>query len=255
MKKIFFIVLMVSLSSAVSAKNSPKLDSLWNQAVSAYSAGDYQTALDSFLSIEQDGVRSSELYYNIANSYFKVGNLNGKAILYYERALRWNPSFDDAVQNLSLARTLSLDKIDVVPEFVLITWLKNIRDSFSSDGWAWGCIVFFVLMLAALFFFRFGHTPAVVKFSFVAGIVFLLSSLFCIGCSISLKNELDRVDKAVVMAPVTSGKSSPNDNGQSLFVIHEGTDVTVIEELGQWIRVELSDGRQGWIQEKDIEVI
>jgi len=255
MKRIYLFVLLVSLSSAASAKNAPHLDSLWNQAVNAYSAGEYQTALDSFLLIEKEGVRSADLFYNIADSYYKVGNYNAKAILYYERALRLNPSFGDAAHNLSMARALTLDKIDVVPEFVLITWLKNARDSFSSDGWAWGCIIFFVLFLTALFFFRFGRTSGGVKLSFVMGIICLLASIFCLGCSISLKNELDRTDKAVVMVPVSSGKGSPNESGQSLFVIHEGTDVTIIEELGQWIRVELSDGRQGWIQRSDIEVI
>jgi len=245
----------MAVAMNAAAKNSPELDSLWNQAVNAYSAADYQTALDSFLSIEKEGVRSADLYYNIANSYYKVGNFNGKAILYYRRALRMNPSFSDASNNLAMAKALTLDKIDVVPEFVLITWLKNVRDSFSSDGWAWGCIICFVLFLTAVFFFRFGRSSASVKVSFIAGIILLIASVFCLGCSISLKNELDRTDKAVVMVPVSSGKSSPNANGQSLFVIHEGTDVTVIEELGQWIRVELSDGRQGWIQRSDIEVI
>lgn len=245
----------MSAALNAAAKNAPKLDTLWNRAVDAYSSADYQAALDAFLSIEREGVCSADLYYNIANSYYKTGNYNGKAILYYRRALRMNPSFEDAANNLTMARALTLDKIDVVPEFVLITWLKNVRDGFSSDGWARGCIIFFALFLTAVFFFRFGHSSASVKVSFVAGIVFLLVSLFCLGCSISLKNEMNRTDQAVVMVPVSSGKSSPNDSGQSLFVIHEGTDVTVIEELGQWIRVELSDGRQGWIKSNDIETI
>lgn len=255
MKKILLFALLVSLTFCAFARNAAQLDSLWNQGVNAYSTADYQAALDAFLSIEKEGVRSADLCYNIANSYYKVGNYNAKAILYYERALRMNPSFADAANNLSLARSLTLDKIDVVPEFVLITWLKNIRDCFSSNGWAWGTIFFFILLLAALFFFRFGRTAAFARISFIAGILFLLASLFCLGCSISLKKEVDRTDKAVVMAPVSSGKSSPNDNGQSLFVIHEGTDVTIIEELGSWIRVELSDGRQGWIKVNDIEII
>ncbi|MBQ0006553.1 MAG: tetratricopeptide repeat protein, partial [Alistipes sp.] len=249
MKRLFIIsVLFVVSVSGVSAKNAPELDSLWNRAVNAYTTADYQAALDSFLSIEEAGAHSADLYYNIANSYYKSGNSNGKAILYYRRALRMNPSFEDAEMNLSMARAQTLDEIDVVPEFVLITWVRNVRNSFSSDVWAWGAVILFVLFLAALFFFRFGRSSSVVRLSFVAGIVFLVAVTFCFGCSFSLKKEFDRVDKAVVLAPVSSGKGSPNDNAQSLFVIHEGTDVTIIEELGQWIRVELTDGRQGWIK-------
>lgn len=256
MRRIIIISILLATSVSGSfANNAPELDSLWNKAVSAYTSADYRTALDSFLSIEGEGVQSADLYYNIANSYYKTGNSNGKAILYYRRALRMNPSFEDAEINLSMARAQTLDKIDVVPEFVLITWLKNVRDSFSSDAWAWGAVILFVLFLVALFFFRFGRSSSVVKASFVTGVVFLVAAVFCFGCSVSLMNEYGREDKAVVMSPVSSGKGSPNENGQSLFVIHEGTDVSIIEELGQWVRVELSDGRQGWIKRNDIEII
>jgi hypothetical protein len=29
----------------------------------------------------------------------------------------------------------------------------------------------------------------------------------------------------------------------------------VLDVLGDWIRIELADGRQGWIQKKDLEII
>ena len=73
--------------------------------------------------------------------------------------------------------------------------------------------------------------------------------------SFGLKNEMESQDGAIVVNPVSSVKSSPNNTGKSLFIIHEGTKVTVLEELGQWSKVELSDGRQGWIVKRDIEII
>ena len=73
--------------------------------------------------------------------------------------------------------------------------------------------------------------------------------------SFGLKGEMESEDRAVVVNPVSSVKSSPNNTGKSLFIIHEGTNVTVLEELGQWFKVELSDGRQGWVVKRDIEII
>ena len=58
------------------------------------------------------------------------------------------------------------------------------------------------------------------------------------------------------MKPVASVKSSPSgDSAKDLFVLHEGTKVRVIDNVGAWSNVELADGRQGWIPSADIETI
>ena len=55
-------------------------------------------------------------------------------------------------------------------------------------------------------------------------------------------------DSAIITRAVSTVKSSPSDStAKDLFVLHEGTKVTVIDELGSWLNIELSDGRQGWI--------
>ena len=58
------------------------------------------------------------------------------------------------------------------------------------------------------------------------------------------------------MRPVTSVKSAPSGESSSdLFILHEGTVVRVLDEVGEWNNIELADGRQGWILSDDIEVI
>ena len=65
-----------------------------------------------------------------------------------------------------------------------------------------------------------------------------------------------KVDDAIVMRPVTSVKSSPSsESSQDLFILHEGTKVKIIDEVGGWNNVELADGRQGWLPSADLEVI
>ena len=55
--------------------------------------------------------------------------------------------------------------------------------------------------------------------------------------------------------PVSNVKSAPNSTGGNLFILHEGTKVEILEHVGQWSRIELSDGRQGWMLSKDFEII
>lgn len=256
MKRILLSAILFLTASAVThADPAMSRDSLWNGAVAAYSEEDYHAALEGFLTLENEGVTTADLFYNIGNAYYKCGHHVGKSILYYERALKADPSFEDARNNLSMARAYSLDKIDTVPEFVLFSWLKIVGNSLSSDTWAVMCLVMFGICLLFLFFFRFGSRTAVRKWAFGMACLFILLSGSSLGFSLSQKFEAERTDRAVVMVPVSSVKGSPNMNGQSLFIIHEGTDVNLLDELGEWSRIELSDGRQGWINTKDIEII
>jgi SH3-like domain-containing protein len=65
-----------------------------------------------------------------------------------------------------------------------------------------------------------------------------------------------KADKAIIMKPVSSVKSSPSgDSAKDLFVLHEGTKVQVLDNVGGWSNIELSDGRQGWLPSSDIEII
>ena len=65
-----------------------------------------------------------------------------------------------------------------------------------------------------------------------------------------------KMDGAIVMRPVSAVKSSPSaESSQDLFVLHEGTKVKVLDQVGNWNNIELADGRQGWIPSSDIELI
>ena len=136
MKKRLTLILAV-LSAAAFTAAAGDVDSLWTRAVEDYTDGRYEAALEGFTSIEEQGFVSADLFYNIGNCYYRLDHYLGKAILYYERALKYDPSYEDAAVNLGIARQYTLDRIDSVPEFILLTWIKALRDAVPSDGWAW----------------------------------------------------------------------------------------------------------------------
>ena len=249
---IFFIALF---AASIACRGMEKMDSLWNTGVGYYAQEDYQGALECFKQLETLGYESPELYYNIGNSYYKMSGYIAYSILYYERALKLDPSHKDALSNLEFVRQFTLDKIEVVPEFVLVTWFKTVRQGLSSNGWAYLALTFMVILAALLLLFRFGRNLALRKISFAFAIIVTIFMAISVIFSFGLKGEMESEDGAVVVNPVSSVKSSPNNTGKSLFIIHEGTNVTVLEELGQWYKVELSDGRQGWVVKRDIEII
>ena len=84
----------------------------------------------------------------------------------------------------------------------------------------------------------------------------LMCTSFSLGFAIWQKKDYMSADEAVVMRPVASVKSSPSaESSTDLFVLHEGTKVRVIDEVGRWSNIELADGRQGWLPSGDMEVI
>lgn len=229
-------------------------DSLWVRANDAYSLGEYQNALDIYSQIEQQGYVSVKLWYNMANAYYKLQE-DGKAILYYEKALKLDPANADVKNNLEIARLKILDKIEVVPEFILTTWAKDLRNMMSSDQWAWFGVV--MLVATALLLLVFRHAPKISqrKVAFSLACVTVLVVLVAFIFSINLRVNVQDNGNAVVLVPVSNVKSAPNSTGGNLFILHEGTKVEVLEQVGQWSKIELSDGRQGWMLSKDFETI
>ena len=248
---IIFGILTVS-AAWLSAQDA---DSLWNQAVKDYTEENYQEALAGFTALEADGYVSGELYYNIGNCYYKLGNCLGQSILYYERALKLDPSYEDAQVNLAIAREYTMDRIDEVPEFILLTWIKAFRDTVSSDAWAWIALVLFLVTAVMVLLFRFGGSPALRKTAFALAVAALLMTIISAVFAFNLRSGLESDGEAVVTVPVSSVKSSPGSTDQSLFILHEGTKVAVMDSLGEWFRIELSDGRQGWLEAEDVEII
>ena len=231
------------------------VDSLWNAANQAYSEGRWADASGDYQMLSSMGLESAALYCNTGDAFFKDGNLP-KAILYYEKALKLDPSYEDARYNLELLNARIQDRIEFVPEFILKVWAKDVCWLMDSDSWAVAFLVFFGLTLAMLLLFLLAPSVAGRRTGFFTGIVMLLLAVASISFSIWQKNDYFKADEAIVMRPVSAVKSSPSsESSQDLFVLHEGTKVRILDQVGPWNNIELSDGRQGWIPSGDIEVI
>ena len=85
--------------------------------------------------------------------------------------------------------------------------------------------------------------------------LFLLIAIIAFIFSLNLRSKANNANFAVVLSPVSNIKSAPNSTGGNLFILHEGTKVEILESVGQWSKVELSDVRQGWMESRDFEAI
>ncbi len=226
---------------------------LWDKANAAYTEGRWQDAAEGYGMIASLGLESPMLYYNAGNAWFKNGEL-GKAIVNYERALKLDPSFQDARYNLEFANSRIQDRIESVPEFILRTWTRKFCYILNSDAWAVIFLVLLALTCVAVLLFFLAPTVGWKRTGFISAIVCILLGGMSIGFSLHQKNDYFLRDEAIVMKPVISTKSSP-EGTMDLFILHEGTKVRILDSVGEWTDIEISDGRQGWVRAGDIEII
>ena len=249
------VLLLALVPGLARAQETTYPDSLWTAGVEAYQQGVWDQAVRSWEGITALGVQSAVLEYNLGNAFFKAEDY-AHAILHYERALKLDPSYADARYNLEFAAQFIQDRIDTVPEFFVKTWLRGLCRGLSAGTWT---LLFFVLLFGALVLllvFLLGHGSRGRRAGFFGSIVCALLAILCISMAAWQKSEFLDTYEAIVMRAVTTVRSSPGGEGsKDLFVLHEGTKVKIIDEVGDWKNITLSDGRQGWISVRDIEVI
>ena len=227
---------------------------LWERGNQSYIDGDYAAAVNAYQAIENRGYSSSRLYYNMGNAYYKQGQI-GRAILYYNRALVVSPSMEDAKHNLEIAEAFAKDKIAVVPEFFLNRWMRTLRSAFSCNVWGGLSVAMLAIAIAFGLIFLLGSQIKVRKSGFygavVALLLFVVVTIFAVSAS---RDILDR-SAAIVMSSAISVKSSPDRAATDIFVIHEGTKVTISSEVDGWCEVTIADGKKGWTESSHLERI
>lgn len=248
------LVALMALPTAVNAQDN-YLESMWDEANLAYTEGRWQDAVDGYQMIADASLESAPLWCNLGDAYYRVGNIS-KAILCYERALKIDPSYDDARFNLDFLNSQIQDRIDPVPELILKTWMRKVSHLLDSNSWAVCFLVLLGLTLAMVLIFLLSSTLAGRRMGFFTALATLLLAAAALSFSVWQRSEYMQADKAIVMRPVSSVKSSPSyESAKDLFVLHEGTKVKIIDSVGSWNNVELADGRQGWIPSSDLERI
>lgn len=252
MKRLLVIIYVILSSLALFA--GTKNDTLFTRANEAYTAGDFEEALSLYREIIESDTASAELYFNMGNAAFRSNKL-GYSILYYKKALKLDPGFEKAEKNLAYVSIYKEDQLESVPEFFLKTWIKSAFSLFKLTTWTYLALIFFTLLLGGLLVYIFARSLSFKKTGFFAALLCLILFVFSFSSSLRLNNELKHPENGVIIAPSIVVKSSPSMSGNDLFVLHEGTLVSLDEEVSGWIEVKISDGRIGWVTQESVEII
>jgi len=227
-------------------------NTFFEQAAKSYEQKEYTEALDHYKEIHSLGLYSSDLYYNMANCYYKLQQ-NAEAVLYYEKALKLNPSDEDAVFNLKLIQLQLVDKLAQVPQPFYKKWVGGLKKMLTIDQWAKLGLICLFIFCGFFITFLFTKTHNLKKRSFGISIYALFVALFSL--SLAYYSHKTLKTEAVLMEANTYIKSAPSTQSEDMFILHEGTKVQVLEIFNDWTKIKLSDGMIGWLESKTVEEI
>lgn len=231
-----------------------ELESLFQKGNENYMKGEYQETINIFESIIAKGYEGKSLFYNLGNAYIRVGKI-GTAILYYEKAKKLSPSDDDINYNLAFANSKIVDKIETLPEFFIFEWWENTLAMFSVTGWTYVAYFFYFIVLLAIAGYSFAGTLKLQRISFYSGLAsLLLLTLTTIFLLVNLNRELN-VRYGVIIESEVVTKFSPDQNSKDAFIVHEGLKVQAEDDLGDWIKIKLIDGKVGWVRKNNLGII
>lgn len=248
--KFYIQIILIGLSFSAFSQN----DSIFNKANEAYADANYQEAKRLYMNIIKNEKASSELYYNLGNTYYKLENIP-QSIYYYEKALKLNPE-DEAIQNnLSFAERMRLDQFQQRPESEIDKGIENVVGLFSVDTWSVIGIGF--LGLASLLFavFLFYRKPFIKRIAFGICLVFIVLSAGSFTLAQSQLSTIEESVFAVIFEKEKALLEEPNPKSNTLFDLHEGTKIKILDEFRTYYKVELPDGTIGWITTENIKVI
>lgn len=224
------------------------------EADSTYAAEKYEEAIPLYMALLENGT-NADLYYNLGNCYYKTDRM-AHAILNYERAFLLDPSDPDIRFNLELARTKTIDKIIPESEMFFVTWFKSLVNVMSMDAWAYMGVGAFVCMCVLAFVFYFSNKVVIRKVGFFGAILMLLLAVMTNVFAYRQHTAIETRTGAIVMSSSVVVKSTPNESGTDLFVLHEGTRVEIIDNsMKEWKEIRLADGKVGWMPAKEMEII
>lgn len=248
--KIIFIVFFL-LADFCFAK---EINESMKQAGEYYRNGEFNKSIEIYEQLISEGYEGTSLYYNLANSYYRVGKL-GYAILNYERALKISPSDEDAKHNLAFANLSSVDRIQPLPEFFLFKWWESLLASFTINGWTYISYFIFLVLIISVVLYFFARSISQQKIILFSGLGILVILLLVVSLLIVKINREENLISGVIVEQSVTVKTSPDTKSTDAFVIHEGLKVNLEDHIDNWIKIRLADGKVGWVEKDDVERI
>lgn len=245
-KLLYLLILLVSFSSFGQSKN------LFQQGKELYKNGKYQQSINVWMQILDKGEHSAELYFNLGNAQYKLNHI-GPSVYYYEKALQLSPNDADIKNNLAFAENARIDSIEPLPKTVFSKWYKSISGFFTFNGWAILAVALSIFFVAFFLFYYFAFTERRKRLLFVSSMFTGILLVTSLTMAFLTYGDYSKKQPAIIFTSEIEVKTEPSMGSNVAFTLHEGTKVQITAQDGNWYRIALVDGKDGWIPATDLK--
>lgn len=243
------------ISGGVLANPTEQSLQLAQTALQAQQNGQLKKAIQNYKQVLEQGYFSPALYNNLGLAYAKQGQL-GQAIVQWERALRLEAQYPEAQHNLKVAQQHINHPIPSTPPIALVQAWQKLYQSLSAQAWG---ILFLLLWssslaLGALAWKKGGAAWKSQQATKIAlGIVLFSLLPLTLGIAQQAHEQEKRV--AIVVAEQAGLRPFPELSSEEVEILSEGIRLRLLEEEGEWAKVELPNYLVGWVPKSLIEQV
>ena len=247
MKRLIFILVISSHSF------SDQIIEKFQAANARYNDSDYIGAIQLYEEIVSEKLQSGYLYYNLGNSYFRAGMI-GQSIWAYNKALKLSPRFENIIYNLEIANSKIKDRVTLPPEFFLVDLYIQLKNYFTFFEWFFLCGL--IVFLSAGFFML--SKVLILNSNVVRRLILILFFsafvLHLIAFDIFLEDSKE-THGIIIFDDVHAFSGPFQGESTKLFILNEGTRVSVLQNQGSWVEIVILSGEKAWIPIEKIKVI
>ncbi|MCD4792513.1 MAG: hypothetical protein K8R54_04710 [Bacteroidales bacterium] len=253
MNKLITTILIIIISLPAFSV-SDNFEQKFQKANELYGQNNYEDALKLYKEIIAEGCESADLYYNIANTYYRL-NVVGLSVCYYEKAKKTDPLNEDIIYNLDLAKLRINNNPVVIPEFAVISFFKKIIMCRTNEFWGIISLILFTTFLVSLFLYLYSKSSRQKKIRFLLSVLIFIFSVISFLFAQYQTGRLNSEDIGIIITAEINAKSSPDENATNLFKIYEGYKVFIEKKSNEWSEIKLTDGKKAWIKTENIKLL
>jgi len=230
--------LLLNVFPLLPTQSLDEAESAFREGNTSFQQGNYGDAIRVFQRLIGDGYVSGPLFYNLGNAYYRQGDI-ARAILNYERALRWLPDDEDVAHNLDVARLMAVDRIEPVPSLIIKRYWEILVDSLSVSIMIVLAYIGYLGMLASILFFTLKSGFRTRRYSLLSGTGASIVVALLVVLVVARTSRLSSQSYGIVISEVVEVKNSPDREGPDTFLLHGGTKVQITDRVGEWIQIRL----------------
>lgn len=243
----FFLALVLSCFFS-SAQNN---DATFENANAAYNAAQFEKAVMLYKEILEAGDHSAALYYNLANSYYRLNQV-GESIFYFEKARQLDPKDEDLNINIVFAQNMAIDAVEVLPKSQITLLSERIFPLFSSEGWAYFIVVCSWILAILWGLYVWNKVPIIKRSFFISAILAGVILIFSVSVAFVKSSNEDNTFYGILFNEKLAVWAEPNTRAEVLFLLHEGTKVQMLDKLQEWQKIRIANGSEGWVKDGEI---